>query len=140
MEVLDTLANQIRATGARATPARVRVLQLLRAAPKPLSHPEIEQALGPAVLDRVTLYRVLDWLVDAGLAHKAADGQRLYRFSAAEAGATHGTHAHFRCEACGRVLCLDLAPPTAPDLPPGFRLTGMEVDLHGLCPECAGDE
>lgn len=58
----------IRRTGARATPARVRVLRLLRSAPTALTHHEIEQALGDLALDRVTLYRVLDWLVASGCA------------------------------------------------------------------------
>ena len=61
-------AARIRAAGARATPARVRVLELLSAAPSPLSHYDIEQSLGEGSLDRVTLYRVLDWMVEAGLA------------------------------------------------------------------------
>ncbi len=82
----DAVAAQIRATGARATPARIRVLQLLRDAPAALTHHDIEAALGDAMLDRVTLYRVLDWLVESGLAHKSADASRVYRFSLAAPG------------------------------------------------------
>ena len=67
------LADRIRSAGARATPARIRVLALLTSAPVPLSHHDIEAALGDASLDRVTLYRVLDWLVASGLAVKRAD-------------------------------------------------------------------
>ena len=61
---VDAVAEQIRRTGARATPARIRVLQLLRDAPAALTHNEIESALGALAIDRVTLYRVLDWLAD----------------------------------------------------------------------------
>ena len=43
---VDAVAEQIRRTGARATPARIRVLQLLRDAPAALTHNEIESALG----------------------------------------------------------------------------------------------
>ncbi|MBP8163590.1 MAG: transcriptional repressor, partial [Propionivibrio sp.] len=64
----ESVASQIRRCGARATPARIRVLQLLRSTPGALSHNQIEQALGESALDRVTLYRVLDWLVESGLA------------------------------------------------------------------------
>ena len=126
----------IRRCGARATPARIRVLQLLRAAPAPLTHGEIEAALGVPALDRVTLYRVLDWLVDSGLAHKNADAGRVFRFSAAAAG-EHTTHIHFRCEACGGVYCLDAAPPAAPLLPEGFSLSRMDFDLRGRCARCS---
>ncbi|EXI76631.1 MAG TPA: transcriptional repressor [Candidatus Accumulibacter phosphatis] len=127
----------IRRTGARATPARVRVLRLLRSAPAALSHHEIEQALGDLALDRVTLYRVLDWLVESGLAHRNADAQRTFRFSAA-GGNEHATHTHFRCDGCGRVFCLDAAPPAPPSLPEGFSLSRMELDLRGRCAQCAG--
>jgi len=129
----------IRRVGARATPARVRVLRLLRAAPAALTHHEIEQALGELALDRVTLYRVLDWLVDSGLAHRHTDAHRMFRFSAAGDG-EHATHTHFRCEACGRVFCLDAAPPLPPRLPEGFSLSRVELDLRGRCARCAGEQ
>jgi len=131
------VAAQIRDTGARATPARIRVLQLLRAAPAAMTHHDIEAAFGGLSLDRVTLYRVLDWLVEAGLAHKSTDARGVFRFSAAAAG-EHTAHAHFSCDACGRVFCLDAAPPAPPALPQGFSLSRMEIDLRGRCAACAG--
>jgi Fur family ferric uptake transcriptional regulator len=130
------LAAQIRGTGARATPARIRVLQILRSAPAALTHHDIERALGALTLDRVTLYRVLDWLVEAGLAHKSTDARGVFRFSVAAAG-EHQTHMHFRCDFCGRVFCLDAPPPTPPHLPEGFSLSRMDLDLRGCCAGCA---
>ena len=112
------------------------MLRLLRAAPTALTHAQIESALGVPALDRVTLYRVLDWLVDSGLAHKNADASRVFRFSAASAG-EHTAHVHFRCEACGGVFCIDAAPPAAPRLPAGFLLSRMDFDLRGLCAQCS---
>ena len=132
----DAVVEQIRRIGARATPARINVLQLLRAAPAPLTHTEIEQTLGAAAYDRVTLYRVLDWLVASGLAHRNTDSHRVFRFSAAAAG-EHTTHVHFRCEHCGGVFCLDAAPPAAPTLPAGFTLSRMDFDLRGRCASCS---
>jgi Fur family ferric uptake transcriptional regulator len=134
---IGTLATQIRNCGARATPARIRVLQLLQAAPGAMTHHDVESALGETMLDRVTLYRVLDWLVEAGLAHKNTDSSRVFRFSSAAAG-EHTAHAHFSCETCGRVFCLDAAPPKPPALPDGFSLSRMEIDLRGRCANCAG--
>ncbi len=132
----DPVAELIRGAGARATPARIRVLRLLRLAPTALTHAQIESALGVPALDRVTLYRVLDWLVESGLAHKNADASRVFRFSAAAAG-EHTAHVHFRCEACGGVFCLVAAPPAAPLLPAGFLLSRMDFDLRGLCAQCS---
>ncbi len=132
----DPTSDLIRRTGARATPARVRVLRLLRSAPAPLTHHEIEQALGAPTIDRVTLYRVLDWLAASGLAHKNSDAARVFRFSAASLG-EHSTHVHFRCESCGGVFCLDAPAPVPPQLPPGFVLARMDFDLRGRCAACA---
>lgn len=133
----ERAARLIRCAGARATPARVRVLRLLRSAPTALSHHEIEQSLGDLALDRVTLYRVLDWLVATGLAHRNADTRRTFRFSAASSS-EHSAHTHFRCDGCGRVFCLDAAPPPPPRLPEGFLLSRIELDLRGRCAQCAG--
>jgi len=132
---VDAVAEQIRRTGARATPARIRVLQLLRDAPAALTHNEIESALGALAIDRVTLYRVLDWLAESGLVHKNTDAHRVYRFSAAAAG-EHQTHVHFRCEDCGGVFCLDAALPATPALPLGFSLSRVDFDLRGRCAGC----
>ena len=132
----SAVAKHIRRCVARATPARIRVLRLLREAPAPLSHAEIETRLGDMALDRVTLYRVLDWLVDSGLAHKNADASRVFRFSAASVG-EHATHVHFRCELCGGVYCLDASLPVVPELPSGFSLTRMDFDLRGVCARCS---
>lgn len=131
------LAERIRAVGARATPARIRVLELLSAAPLPLSHHDVESALGAGSLDRVTLYRVLDWLVESGLAVKGADERSVWRFSLA-GGGSHGSHAHFHCEGCGRVFCLDMPAPSPPPLPGGFTLRRAALDLSGRCAQCNG--
>lgn len=131
----NAVAQLIRTTGARATPARIRVLRLLREAPTALAHNEIELSLAPSPLDRVTLYRVLDWLVESGLAHKSADNQRVFRFSAASPG-EHKAHVHFHCEHCGGVFCVDASPPPAPVLPEGFTVSRLDLDLRGCCARC----
>lgn len=124
----------------RVTPARVDVLRLLLTADSALTHAELEARLGGG-MDRVTLYRVLDWLVSQGLAHRIAGEDRIWRFSAGATQAHGGhEHAHFLCEGCGRAYCLDeLRPVVALSLPPGFRCRAAELTLHGLCPRC-GEE
>jgi Fur family ferric uptake transcriptional regulator len=113
---------------------------MLQAAHGPLSHGDIEGQLSKDAypeMDRVTLYRVLDWLADVGLAHKAADARGVFCFTAAKPNIEHARHMHFRCTDCGSVICLDMPPPPPPKLPKGFRLAGMELDIRGNCPTCA---
>ncbi len=120
----------------RVTQARMRVLAALRAAPSALSHQELEQQLEQQI-DRVTLYRVLEWLLEKGLAHRLAGVDRVWRFSAGGQAPAGHEHAHFHCHACGRWYCLDgLHPVYALSLPQGFRLEQAELTLRGLCAGC----
>ena len=89
-------------------------------------------------MDRVTLYRILDSLVDCGLALKAVDPRGVFRFSSASARHRHVDHVHFSCTGCGGVFCLKARPPAPPQLPRGFRLKQVEFDLRGLCAGCGG--
>jgi Fur family ferric uptake transcriptional regulator len=110
------------------------VLQALDDARRAVSHAELEASLtGP--IDRVTLYRVLDSLVDAGLALRQVGDDRTSRFSLADGG-DHDAHSHFHCDDCGRVFCMPFKPPRKPALPPGFALEGADLRLHGHCPDC----
>ncbi len=136
---IAVIESIIRATGSRVTPARVRVLSLIKAAHGSLSRSEIERLLCSDEfpdIDGVTVYRVLDWLVSIGLVHKAANAHGVLCFTAAEPNVEHSQHAHFRCTGCGGVSCLDIPTPTAPQLPEGFRLLGIEMDIRGECPAC----
>lgn len=133
------LAEAIRGAGARATHARMSVLGLLKAAASPLSHADAEAMLAGdgKKMDRVTLYRVLDWLAEHGLAHKAADARGVFRYSAAEPDGNHAAHGHFHCQSCGGVYCLDVPAPRSPRLPRGFRLHRIALDIEGECARCS---
>lgn len=122
--------------GERATEARRRTLQVLFNTERPLSHAEIEAELATGgTLDRVTLYRVLDWLVAKRLAHKIEGHDRLWRFNASVDDARD--HAHFSCTECNKVYCLTgVKLAFALSLPRGFRLGEAELSIRGTCPDC----
>jgi Fur family ferric uptake transcriptional regulator len=135
----DTLgARELLAShGGRATRTRIAVVEALSAGGQPLTHDEIGAALAAAGVahDRVTLYRVLDWLVERGLARRVAGENRAGRFELASADGH--CHAHFHCARCGQVICIeDMSPALSTPLPPGFQLDHAELVLHGACPAC----
>ncbi len=134
----DAAEAAIRSTGARLTMARVQILRILLNAGRATSHNEIEAKLGRHYsIDRVTVYRVLDWLVQTGLAHKLTDANRVWRFNAVT-GRHAGDHAHFTCTCCGGTFCLDdAASVKTPKLPAGFRSQDIDVTVRGLCDECS---
>ena len=130
--------DMIRKGGLRATAARISVLNVLLSADHALTHSEIEHALDDrdGEIERVTVYRVLEWLVEQELAHKVIGADRVWRFNAQRHSVSR--HAHFNCTHCGRVFCLEnLSPVFALTLPPGFRMQKADVSLQGLCPQCS---
>jgi len=132
--------EQLKAHGLRVTETRVAVLGLIQKSPRALSQQDVEQAL-PSGADRVTLFRVLKDLEEAGLAHRVLDSKGVSCYAACSTGCTsethHDAHAHFRCVDCGSVYCLE--PVTLPKVrvPRGFRITGGHLDLEGHCAGCA---
>jgi len=152
--VEEQAREAIRTQGARVTATRVRVLATLLDAVSALTHQEVFDRIGRAVsVDRVTVYRVLEWLVQSGLAHRIAGEDRVWRFSALHQSDhdhpthdghdgeahTHAQHGHFQCDACRRMFCID-APvgieQTLQRLPAGFEGRDVEMVVRGLCPAC----
>ena len=127
----------LRTVNARITRPRVAVLAELLTAPHALTHHEVAARVRRSLrVDRVTIYRVLDWLVEKHLAHRIASDDRVWRYNAV-ADVHLDDHVHFQCNRCGRVTCLDEEvrnPGLA--LPPGFRSQQVEITVKGLCADC----
>jgi len=118
----------LRAAGLRVTRAAQTVLALLEHAAQPLTHDEVVAAYTAAAgerPDRVTIYRVLDRLVEAGLCDRRVAADRVNRFSRhVEAASGHV----FECDQCHKVLAL----PADPALPRVMSRLGRELRKHGI--------
>jgi Fur family ferric uptake transcriptional regulator len=136
----DFFAAQLRAVAVKVTRPRLRVLAALSQSTAPLTHGELEARLAQSEeggLDRVTLYRVLDSLIDCGLAMRTVDGRGVYRFLLSSVQAAHAAHAHFHCQRCGGITCLEqMAAPVAA-LPAGFVARQVAIEVRGLCASCS---
>ena len=139
----ESLAEaQLRSASVRITAARVRVLAALLDAERACSHQDVQETC--ADMDRVTLYRALDCLTDAGLAHKIAGDDRVFRYSAGAEHVPHHQHGHFKCTRCAKVFCLDcigeadtLQQTLKQTLGEGFRSHDIEFTIKGWCADCA---
>jgi len=87
-------------------------------------------------LSRTTVYRVLETLVEAGLARKVQHVDAVVRFDPVTE-----RHHHLVCERCGRLVDLDDAQVQRVALPSvgktGFRIKDYSISFVGLCATCA---
>jgi Fur family ferric uptake transcriptional regulator len=134
--------ERLRAAGLRSTSPRVAVLRELDAATAPRSHADLVEALGEEGYDRVTIYRNLTDLTEAGLVMRADLGDHVWRFELRRGPANShpGTHPHFTCTDCGSVACLPaesvrLTP--ARGAPRSVSARSVDIQLRGLCDRCA---
>lgn len=137
----DSLRARLRDAGLRATTARLTVYRTVLGAAGPVSHAEVVDALATESLDRATVYRNLVDMADAGLLTRRALSDRIWRFEVAAATHAHGDgpHPHFVCTSCGEVECLpdDLLPDVGDNVPASVRRGQVEVELRGVCDDCA---
>ncbi len=137
----DPVRERIRAAGLRATAARIAVLRELNAGGSPLSHAEVAEKLAPTGFDRVTVYRNLMELADAGIANRVDFGDHTWRFEVTIAGSKEhvSDHPHFVCVDCGEVSCLPGVSVSVTD-PKDTKSSGVgqitEVLLKGHCGNC----
>ncbi|MHC4620342.1 MAG: Fur family transcriptional regulator [Planctomycetota bacterium] len=88
----------------------------------------------------MTIYRVLESLLKAGIVHKAFLDERTWRFELAHNCTESQCHPHFTCTNCGDTHCLpDVSVPMAESPQKGFVVDRQRVQLEGLCPKCNPD-
>ena len=122
----------------KRTGPRRMVLEVLLNAAQPQTADEIVSAMGNTRPNKVTVYRTLESMVDAGLVHKAFVEERSQHYELADKCTEHQCHPHFVCTGCGRTSCLhDVSVAMLTSPPAGFMIQRQQVRLEGLCPECA---
>ncbi len=120
------------------TEARLAILQVLMQADRPLRQDQIAEQLALRALNKVTVYRTLESLMEVGLVHRAFTYKRAWYFELADHCTEHQCHPHFTCTNCGVTTCLThILVPMAKVSQKGFVINRQQVRLEGLCPACA---
>jgi len=139
----DSIGELLRAAGLRRTPVRLAVLQAVTLSRAPLGAAEVIHRLD-AGTDPVTVYRTLNTLAEHKLLHRVRGEDGAWRYAATRAGRPsheHHPHAHFVCDSCGEVECLErLSVPEEFAKPKSlgrkYDVTYAELVVHGTCPRC----
>ena len=96
----------LRQAGLQATAHRKHILEVVGNHSAPMSAQEIFNTVQRSKpINRVTVYRVLDLLVQHGLVERLSGGGRAFFYGLAP-NSLHDPHPHFYCKSCGQMDCL----------------------------------
>lgn len=138
---VESLGELLHQHGLRLTEGRRALLQALLTASQPLSLPELQAAAGQLAKrapDYATVFRLVTLLEELGLVHKV----NVHKASSYYELHRPGQHYdHLICEACGKVLLLELPCPvreTEAYIRQHFGYTHLHhsLEFFGLCPDC----
>lgn len=115
----------------------MKILSLLSGSQVALSHAEIQMSLA-ALCDRVTIYRVLDRLVEEGAVHRIVNIDGVLKYASCNdcSHTHHHDHIHFSCLKCKTVTCMKDVEPTF-KLPKKYKVSEVNFTVSGLCPQCS---
>lgn len=138
--------------GLRPTKARIAVLNTIAEADSALSHSEILERLSLQIeFDRVTIYRVLDWLTEHHLIHRISGDNRAWKFQISQsryqvvptlsnesALTKNHRHAHLHCKLCGQITCIHELEPRFPAAALAkYQVDTIDINIKGVCLQCA---
>ena len=125
---------------ARLTPARQQVLKLIWQSHRPLGAYRILELMTEQSGKRVlppTVYRALDFLLEAGLIHRIAS---LNAYIGCPFPNSHHNELFLICRECGSAAECSAeqvsSAITSTAKRANFQLESQSVELAGLCPQC----
>ncbi len=141
-KALEKAVQLCRRQGARLTPLRRRVLELVWSGHRPLGAYELLEALRREKRNAAppTVYRALDFLLDLGLVHRI---EHLNAFIGCSGPDTPHAGQFLVCRSCG--LAAEINDSRIDDAilagarAAGFAVGRPTIEVEGLCPNCKGD-
>ncbi|AKA36259.1 Fur family transcriptional regulator [Flagellimonas lutaonensis] len=128
-------AHLLQQKGLKRTKLRVALLQHFVKTPHAQSYADVKEALSVAT-DKSTLYRNLTAFEEAGLIHSINDHSGIGKYAFGQLPVKGDEHAHFVCESCETVYCVDGLLPAQPKLPRGFQTKQVQTIIKGICANC----
>ncbi|MFK7799850.1 MAG: Fur family transcriptional regulator [Aureispira sp.] len=121
----------------RKTTAKTQILELLEKVSTALSHKEIQVELD-GLCNRVTIYRVLERLLEEGFIHRIVNTDGVVKYARCHScnhKNHHHNHLHFSCTQCQEVTCLQQVQPSY-QLPSNYLAQEVHFTVSGICPKC----
>ena len=130
----------LESSGLGVTMNRLLILEVVGSNNYPLSAQDIYETLARnGAINRVTVYRILDLLVEYSLIDRLSGGGRFFFYGLAP-NDHHRPHPHFYCKSCGNMHCLSPESLSVDQEQlhrtfPG-RIEKVEVRVEGVCRNC----
>lgn len=118
----------------KSTACRKVILNELLESKTAMTEQEIKSISG-GLFDRVTFYRTLKTLEEAGVIHSIVLSNNLVKYAISTSD-YNKVHSHFYCTKCNSVKCLHDAVEIKTDLPKGFSVDHLEIVIKGICENC----
>ncbi len=133
----EDLKQRLRDRNLRITPNRMDLLNSIARFTGAIPHARLQADLKS--MDRVSLYRTLNALLEKGLIHRASANEQESYYALCEDSCQPGghkhQHIHFKCDSCEKIFCLPLKQNI--ELNTGaFKVNSFEVLAQGLCETC----
>lgn len=119
----------------KRTSCREGILSVIYNAGQALSENEIRERLA-GNFDRTTFYRSFRTLQESKILHKIVVDNQLVKYALDNSVTLKKEHAHFYCEKCNSVRCLESVQVETPALPNGFKAFETEIIIKGMCNKC----
>jgi len=114
------------------TTSRTRILNILLNSKEALSEKEIRGKLND-LHDRATIYRSLKIFTEKGIVHPVVTENLVMKYVIRK---EPENHLHFKCTACGKVICMTGIRISSYSLPEGFVQYDSNFLVTGLCRTC----
>lgn len=135
MKAVEILNNH----NLKRTSCREGIIDVVMNAEQALSENEIRERLS-GNYDRTTFYRSFKTLEEHKIIHKIVVDNQLVKY-ALDVAVTHKKeHAHFFCNSCNTVKCMENLPVQTYPLPEGYTYMETEVIIKGMCAHCKNQE
>ena len=125
----------LRAKGLKKTKVRTSLLQHFMQMKHAQSYGDLQVALRSQI-DKSTLYRNLTSFERVGIIHRINDHSGIAKYAFGEAQGHGNEHAHFVCEYCETVYCMEGLAPLQLEVPKGFKTKQVQTIVKGICAKC----
>lgn len=123
--------------GIKPTANRILVMKELTSVQHPVNLAELEISLAP--MDKTSIFRVLDLFAKHNLIHVIEDGSRSLKYEICLGRGNHSIddhHAHFYCEKCRSIICLDKISTYNVHIPDELNVKSVNLMFKGICQKC----